>query len=444
MAYPKFRGANLEIQSYRGSEFILSGPAETGKTWATLWLLDSLLRATPKGKANLIRKVQSDIWGSVWVTYKASQERREALGEPAVTYYGGEKPEWVNYPNGAKLWIVGLDNASKVLSSERDFIYVNQAEELESTDWEFLTMRNTGRGCVTDTPMLFGDANPGPEDHWILKRAEIRLFHSLHKDNPSLYHEDGTLTEQGIKTMRRLESLTGVRKERYFYGKWVGAEGLFFEVFNDEDHVCEPFDIPLDAPIWGALDHGFKHNTAFGLYTEIDGVIYKIAEHARNKWLPPHHCKAIWELMDKLKLDHWRLYDIVAGHDVFAVKGDKDGKTISEQYLESVDPETEQPNGITLTMANIARHPGAMELLARFGNKEMGIEPTFKIWNTCPKTIATFKRMVHDSKAILDDVLKVDCDSEGNGGDDLYDETRYAVMSRQYAQGGYATAGERR
>src|SRR5687767_6628386 len=32
---PTFRGAALEIQSFRGTEFILAGPSETGKTWAT-------------------------------------------------------------------------------------------------------------------------------------------------------------------------------------------------------------------------------------------------------------------------------------------------------------------------------------------------------------------------------------------------------------------------
>ena len=54
---PDFRGANLEIQSFRGNEWLLSGPAETGKTWATLWLLDSLLRETPFAKATLLRKL---------------------------------------------------------------------------------------------------------------------------------------------------------------------------------------------------------------------------------------------------------------------------------------------------------------------------------------------------------------------------------------------------
>ncbi len=75
---PAFRGAGAEVQSYRGREFILSGPSETGKTWATLWLLDSLLRETPGAQAILARKLQVSIWGTVLVTYKRIQELRES------------------------------------------------------------------------------------------------------------------------------------------------------------------------------------------------------------------------------------------------------------------------------------------------------------------------------------------------------------------------------
>ena len=424
-AVPTFRGSNLAIQSYRGSEFMLAGPSETGKTWAALWLLDSLLRETPKAQASLLRKIAADIGPTVLVTYKRVIERSRS----GALAFGGEKPEWYDYPNGARLYIGGMDRPGKSLSGERDFIYVNQAEELTLNDWEVLSTRATGRGAVTETAMLFGDCNPGPEDHWILKRGLLKVFYSQHRDNPSLFDEDGNLTAQGVKTMTKLDALTGIRRARLRDGKWVGAEGLFFEEWDEELHTCEPFDIPEDWPVWGALDDGFAHPLAYGLLTEDnDGCIYLIGEHVQRGWLPPAHCKAIRRLAEQGGVAWYQVKKIVAGHDVFQIRGDREGKTRQQQYAEATDPDTGEHIGIgqKFEKATISRVVGAQELLARLGNREVGIKPRLKIFRTCTRTIACMTRMVHDPND-AEDVKKVDA-VNGEGGDDEYDMLRYGVM----------------
>jgi hypothetical protein len=119
----------------------------------------------------------------------------------------------------------------------------------------------------------------------------------------------------------------------------------------------------------------------------------------------------------------------VAGHDVFQTKGDEQGKTIEQQYREARDPETKAAIGFKLEKANIARISGAQELLARLGNREMNIAPRIKVFHTCPRTIAMFTRMVCDPRD-PEDVLKVNADVNGDGGDDEYDSVRYGVMAR--------------
>lgn len=436
---PKFRGSNRLIQSYTGEpgyvgtvEFILAGPAETGKTWAALWRLDQLLRENPGEQFVLARKIQSTIWGTVLVTWKRIQELRGQLGDAPAVAYGGEKPEFYDYPNGARLWVGGMDNPQKILSGERGAIYFNQAEEFTLQDWETCLSRATGRGSKMRPPMLFGDANPGPEDHWILKRPQIKVFHSKHVDNPSLYEEDGTITEQGKRTMATLQSLTGIRYRRLCLGEWVGAEGLFFEEWDDDLHTCESFDIPADWPIWGAFDHGYAHNTAFGLFTQHQGVIYQIAEHVQNKWLAPPHCKAIRRQVERAGVAFSRLRQIAAGHDVFQRRADSEGKTIEEQYRDAIDPDTGAKIGIVgFEKATLDRVAGAKELLELLGNHDAGIKPRLKIFrDRCPRTIATMKRMVTDPRD-AEDVLKVDSDMNGEGGDDCYDMLRYGVMARR-------------
>ena len=444
---PTFRGASLEIQSYIGREWIIAGPSETSKTWATLWRLDSLLRATPKAKATLARKLQTSIYSTVLVSLEKILDIRETLGFTRPVIMGGTKPQEYIYPNGSRLWVGGMDNPNKILSGERDFIYINQAEELTLQDWEILFTRTTGRGAVTETPMLFGDCNPGAEDHWIMKRETLKVFQSRHRDNPSLYDEAGNLTAQGERTMATLQSLTGIRKKRLYEGQWVGAEGLFFENFDPEDSriVVEPFDIPEDWPIWAALDHGYKHPTAISVMTkDNDGNLILIAEHIQNKWPVANHCLALRRILAKLKINPRRIRKFVAGHDVFQERGaDEDQKKFSDQYQDAICPADDEFTGLKkgdkigfkLEHANIARITGAQEMLDRFGNAELNIAPTLKLFNTCIGTIRCLTRMVTDPRE-AEDVLKVDADINGEGGDDPYDALRYAVMANWQKRGG--------
>ena len=421
---PTFRGAAHRVQSLTARAWILAGPAETGKTFATLWRLDQLLAATPNAQAALIRKVRVTITGTVLRTY----ERVIGMSQSGAVAYGGKQPQWYDYPNGARLWIGGMDDPGKVLSGERDWIYVNQAEELTQDDWETLSTRATGRGAITDTPMLFGDCNPGPADHWIMRARDagaLALLESKHEDNPSLYDSAGTLTAQGIRTMQVLDALTGVRKLRLRSGLWVGAEGQFFEHWDEALHVCAPFAIPIDWPVWAAFDYGFVHNTAFGVFTRNEGTVYLIGEHVQNKWTIAQHTNGMRGLLARLGITPNRLRPIVAGHDVFSQRGDSQGKTIAEQYADY---------GFTFERADIDRINGASAMLERLGNPEAAQPPTFKVFSSCPRTIATIPNMVHDPRR-AEDVLKTDADSDGNGGDDAYDMVRYGLMASPIAAG---------
>jgi terminase large subunit-like protein len=383
------------------------------------------LRQYPKAQALMVRKVRNDMDASCIQTYKKIIARRGG-----VTTYGGEKAQWFDYSNGSRFWVAGLDNPGKALSAEYDFIYPNQVEQLSKDDWETLTTRCTGRAGNCDTPQIIGDCNPGPEDHWILKRESIKRLDSLHVDNPRLYDDDGNLTDAGSLSMKTLMALTGIRRERGYLGKWVGAEGQFFEEWDDERHVCEPREIPADWRVWGSLDQGYAHNTAFGLFTENDGIIYLIAEHVRNKWLVPHHCKAIRRQMERVKVAQSRVRQIVTGHDSFQKRSDGNGKSIAEQYAEARDPEDGSFIGLTLERATIDRIAGAKNLLELLGNKDQGIPSRLKIFSTCTRTIATMKRMVCDPRD-PEDVLKVDADADGSGGDDEYDMFRYGAMAKK-------------
>jgi PBSX family phage terminase large subunit len=236
----------------RENEYIAEGAAETGKTLAACWKIHFLSLKYAGLNGAIIRKTQKSLYGSVLQTWE-----RVIKGAP-VTPYGGEKPEKYIYANGSVIWVGGMDNSDKILSSERDFFFVNQAEELTLDDWEKLTTRTTGRGAVMPYTMTFGDCNPSGSRHWIRTRQSLKLIHTTHRDNPTIYNPDGTLTEHGKRSMAALQELSGVRRKRLFEGIWATAEGAVYDNFDASIHVKErPRE---DFKTWYlAIDEGYTN-----------------------------------------------------------------------------------------------------------------------------------------------------------------------------------------
>ncbi len=255
---PTFRGAALELQSILGKHFevIIAGAAETGKTYAACYFLDWALRNWAGTQAVMARKVRDTINPTVLQTFL-----KIVSGKLDVVAYGGKKPEWFDYANGSRLWLAGLDDPGKALSSERDIVYINQCEELSVNDWEVLTTRVTGRaGNLPDgMSLMLGDCNPQGKTHWIINRATVHLLVSRHKDNPTLFDANGVQTQQGEKTLRILNNLSEPRRSRLFLGLWVSAEGAVYKDYDSEKHLIQRFDIPNDWPCIRVIDFGYSN-----------------------------------------------------------------------------------------------------------------------------------------------------------------------------------------
>lgn len=257
------RGGALQLWLSKEHEVIIAGPAETGKTWGMLQKLDALMWKYAGAQGALVRKTYASMHGTVLQTF------RRILGpQTPVRSYGGDKPEWFDYPNGSRVFVGGMDNPQKVLSGERDVIAINQAEELELNDWETLTTRATGRASVMPYTQIMGDCNPGPATHWILSRPSLRVLYSRHEDNPTLFDEQGAITEQGNRTMAVLDALTGTRYKRLRLGLWVGAEGMVYEGWDRSIHLIDHVpdhpewtkdNLPREWPRYRDIDFGFTN-----------------------------------------------------------------------------------------------------------------------------------------------------------------------------------------
>jgi len=206
-----------------------------------------------------------------------------------------------------------MDKASKIMSTDYDAIFVQEATELTEDDWESLTTRL--RNGVVPFQQLMADCNPSTPVHWLLHRCNIGrtlLINSRHEDNPKLFTEDGEKTEIGAAYIARLDRLTGVRKDRLRYGRWVAAEGVIYEGYDESVHLVERFDVPEDWPRYWSVDFGYTNPFVCQWWAQDpDGRLFLYREIYHTKRLVSDHAKKMLELSK----DEPRPAQIICDHD---------------------------------------------------------------------------------------------------------------------------------
>jgi phage terminase large subunit len=189
------------------------------------------------------------------------------------------------YPNGSQIVVGGMDKASKVMSTEYDMAYVQEAIEILEDDWESVTTRL--RNQVMPFQQLIADTNPDTPTHWLKRRCDAgktRLLESRHEDNPSVTAD----------YLAKLDNLTGPRYYRLRLGKWVQAEGVVYEGWDRHLHLIDRFPIPLQWPRYWSVDFGFTNPFVCQFWAaDGDGRLYRYREIYHSKRLVEDHAKAI-------------------------------------------------------------------------------------------------------------------------------------------------------
>ena len=338
----------------------------------------------------------------------------------------------VTFDNDSRILLGHFNRESDIdayLGIEYDVIVVEEATTLSSAK-----ISDIRTCCRTSKPgwrpRMYYTTNPGGVSHQYFRQRFVDP-HRLGRETdtrfiPATVDDNAFIN---VEYRATLDTLTGWKLRAWRWGDWDIAAGQFFTNFMRDVHVIAPTKLPANWQAWGALDYGFTHYTAFYVLTkDNDGNIYVAGEHAERRWLPQRHAESIRALAGRTVGYLERLDKIVAGADVFSKRSD--GKTVAEQYQEA---------GIKLSEANDDRINGAAEILQLLGDAQStpAIPPKLFIFNTCARLIECLPSLQHDPHR-PEDVLKVDTDDDGVGGDDFYDALRYGVMASQQTPAGFA------
>lgn len=402
------------------------GPTEIGYGGArgggkSHWLLaqigvDDCQRA-PGIKALILRKV-----GKSNVENFEDLRQRLLMGLP---HKYAQNRGTLTFANGSFI-VLGHFQAEKdidkYLGLEYDVIGVEEATTLTQKKYERIsTCNRTSKPGWR--PRMYSTTNPGGVGHaWYKRRfitpkrrgeeTDTRFIPATVRDNRFVNREYEA----------KLQRLTGWEREAWLNGDWDILAGQFFTNWRESVHVVRNRELPKHWRKWAAFDYGFTHYTVVYLFAEDgDGNLYVVDEHAERRWLPGRHAPAIHAMFARHGVRARDLDTFVAGHDVFEKGNDEAGKTTAETYAEL---------GIELSRANINRINGASEILTRLGDPDATppLPPRLFVMERCRRLIECLPEMQHDPHR-PEDVLKVDCDDDGNGGDDPYDACRYGVMA---------------
>jgi phage terminase large subunit len=116
-------------------EVILSGPAGTGKSRGILEYLNWACAEWPTIRCLMLRKTRRSLTESGMVTLE-----RKVL-HPAQGVHFHTTTQQYRYPNGSIIAVGGMDKPGKIMSSEWDIVYVQEATELTEHEWEAATTR---------------------------------------------------------------------------------------------------------------------------------------------------------------------------------------------------------------------------------------------------------------------------------------------------------------
>ncbi|GHH57758.1 phage terminase large subunit [Lentzea cavernae] len=297
------RGTAQRVMECRAPEVLLSGPAGTGKSRACLEKVHLMCLLNPGMRALVVRKTLVSLTSTGLVTYE-EHVAKEAIAAGHVKFFGGSarEPASYRYTNGARLVVGGMDNPTKVMSSEYDLIYVQEATELTEDDWEKCTTRL--RNGKVSFQQIIADCNPDVPTHWLKVRSDkgtTTMLESRHEDNPVLYGSDGAKTPVGEQYIGKLDALTGVRNLRLRHGKWVAAEGQIYETWDSADvHLIDRFDIPKEWTRYWSVDFGYTNPFVLQCWAEDgDGRLYLYRELYRTQRLVEDHALDILQAVTK-------------------------------------------------------------------------------------------------------------------------------------------------
>lgn len=147
---------------------------------------------------------------------------------------------------------------------------------------------------------IFGTMTPLKWLTWVYNEIYLNQNNS-----PEVWHEHIEWADNPFLSKKEIEfltsSLSSDELQSRRYGNFTALGGLVYAEFDENVHVIEPFDIPLEWQDNISIDPGLNNPLSAHWYAvDYDGNVYVVAEHFEAKKDVAYHSQRIKEISQRL------------------------------------------------------------------------------------------------------------------------------------------------
>ncbi len=375
------------------NEVLFGGAAGGGKSYGQM--VDALIFALkyPGSKQLVLRRTYPEL--------EKSLIRTSLALFPRELYTFNSTSHTGKFKNGSTVdfGYCGTENdVYQYQSAEYDIVRFDELTHF--TENQYLYLISRVRGVNGYPKQIKSSTNPGGVGHvWVRKRfidpseagqrfcgenGMSRIF------IPSLLSDNGFLCKSDPEYKTRLLSLPERERKALLYGDWNIFEGQYFDEFNEQIHVTQPFEIPDCWRKYRTIDYGLDRLACLWIAVAPDGTSFVYREFCQSNLPISKSAEAILERTPKKE----EIYATLAPPDLWG-RSQESGKSKATLFSEY---------GISFTKTSNDRECGWLavkELL-----QHMGREPKLKIFSTCRELIRCLPALT------VDKLRPTDCATE--------------------------------
>lgn len=309
------------------------GSTRSSKTYSIAQKYVLKLYSIPNKRLSIVRKTTPSIRATVLMDWL------EVLDSMQISYDYNKSELVFRFPNGSMAEFMSMDQPQKKRGAKRDWLWLNEANELTLEDYRQLNMRTTEEVTL--------DYNPSEEFHWIyehvLNRDDCEYIHSTYKDNPFL-------PQSIIDEIEKYKEID----PNYWRIYGLGERGLSgATVFTNNWEIIPQLPDNLDEYAFG-IDFGVNHPMAMVKVAIKDDELYWHEMYYEKGKITSDLIRTMEQTVrprDYVICDHEldRIQEIINAGYVMTTKADKKNK------LSKLDQIKKKKMYVTETSVNIIK-----------------------------------------------------------------------------------------
>lgn len=417
---PYINPKQVAFHTATADEVVYGGAKGGGKSCALVMDALNYGQFFPGANVYLFRESYEELESNLIEEWKAKV--------PRELYAYHESKHIATLRNSSKVYfryLAGLDDAYTYSGRSIDYIGIDElTRHTEKAVQLLLSCLRSPKGFP---PRFRATCNPGGIGHlWVKKRYITPTGHGAHTVTdgetgntlafiPAKVYDNPAIMENDPAYVKRLQNLPEVERRAFLEGDWDVFAGQVFGEWRHDTHVVEPRSLPPEWMRFRAMDWGYAKPFSVGWYAvDYDGRLWRYRE-----W---YGCTGKDD--EGVRLE--------AGEVARGIAERERGENVAYGVL---DPSCWAKTGHTgpsiaetLNRAGLRFRPGDNE---RLGGKQQVHSrlkldcdnlPGLYVFSACLHFIRTIPALCYDAHRVED----VDTDAE----DHIYDELRYACMSR--------------